>query len=93
VSVALTRAPASWGCTTVSCASTGNLRPNSTAAIAATPAPGNAPACSFPAIWSWQVLATLIYNPTLMAVEGLTMTRVQPALLLEVANTYGWGLS
>lgn len=86
VSVALTRAR-ELGFTTVSCASTGNLA-NSTAAIAAH---AGLDCCVFiPAdLEAGKVLGTLIYSPTVMAVQGNydTVNR----LCCEVANTYGWG--
>jgi len=86
VSVALTRAR-ELGFTTVSCASTGNLA-NSTAAIAAY---AGLDCCVFiPAdLEAGKVLGTLIYSPTLMAVEG-NYDQVN-RLCSEVANTYGWG--
>ena len=86
VSVALTRAR-ELGFSTVSCASTGNLA-NSTAAIAAH---AGLDCCVFiPAdLEAGKVLGTLIYSPTVMAVQGNydTVNR----LCCEVANTYGWG--
>jgi len=86
VSVALTRAR-ELGFTTVSCASTGNLA-NSTAAIAAH---AGLDCCVFiPAdLESGKVLETLIYAPTLMAVQG-NYDQVN-RLCSEVANTHGWG--
>jgi threonine synthase len=86
VSVALTRAR-ELGFSTVSCASTGNLA-NSTAAIAAH---AGLECCVFiPAdLELGKVLGTLIYNPTLMAVQG-NYDQVN-RLCSEVANTYGWG--
>lgn len=86
VSVALTRAR-ELGFTTVSCASTGNLA-NSTAAIAAH---AGLNCCVFiPAdLEAGKVLGTLIYNPTVMAVQG-NYDQVN-RLCSEVANTYGWG--
>jgi threonine synthase len=86
VSVALSRAR-ELGFSTVSCASTGNLA-NSTAAIAAY---AGLDCCVFiPAdLESGKVLGTLIYNPTLMAVEG-NYDQVN-RLCCEVANTHGWG--
>ncbi|MGB0562173.1 MAG: threonine synthase [Spirulinaceae cyanobacterium] len=86
VSVALTRAR-ELGFSTVSCASTGNLA-NSTAAIAAH---AGLDCCVFiPAdLEAGKVLGTLIYNPTVMAVEG-NYDQVN-RLCSEVANTYGWG--
>lgn len=86
VSVALTRAT-ELGFSTVSCASTGNLA-NSTAAIAAH---AGLDCCVFiPAdLEAGKVLGTLIYNPTLMAVEG-NYDQVN-RLCCEVANTHGWG--
>ncbi len=86
VSVALTRAR-ELGFTTVSCASTGNLA-NSTAAIAAH---AGLDCCVFiPAdLEAGKVLGTLIYGPTVMAVEG-NYDQVN-RLCCEVANTYGWG--
>ncbi len=86
VSVALTRAK-ELGFTTVSCASTGNLA-NSTAAIAAS---AGLDCCVFiPAdLEAGKILGTLIYNPTLMAVEG-NYDQVN-RLCSEVANTHGWG--
>ncbi len=79
VSVALTRAR-ELGFSTVSCASTGNLA-NSTAAIAAH---AGLDCCVFiPAdLEAGKVLGTLIYSPTVMAVDRLCC---------EVANTHGWG--
>ena len=86
VSVALTRAR-ELGFTTVSCASTGNLA-NSTAAIAAH---AGLDCCVFiPAdLEAGKVLGTLIYNPTVMAVQG-NYDQVN-RLCCEVGNTYGWG--
>lgn len=86
VSVALSRAK-EFGFTTVSCASTGNLA-NSTAAIAAH---ADLDCCVFiPAdLEAGKVLGSLIYNPTLMAVEG-NYDQVN-RLCSEVANTHGWG--
>ena len=86
VSVALTRAR-ELGFTTVSCASTGNLA-NSTAAIASH---AGLRCCVFiPAdLEAGKVLGTLIYNPTLMAVEG-NYDQVN-RLCSEVANSHGWG--
>ncbi len=86
VSVALTRAK-ELGFTTVSCASTGNLA-NSTAAIAAY---AGLDCCVFiPSdLEAGKVLGTLIYDPTLMAVEG-NYDQVN-RLCCEVANTHGWG--
>lgn len=86
VSVALTRAR-ELGFTTVSCASTGNLA-NSTAAIAAH---AGLRCCVFiPAdLEAGKVLGTLIYHPTLMAVEG-NYDQVN-RLCCEVANSHGWG--
>ncbi|MGE5659049.1 MAG: threonine synthase [Actinomycetota bacterium] len=86
VSVALSRAR-ELGFTTVSCASTGNLA-NSTAAIAAH---AGLDCCVFiPAdLEAGKVLGTLIYNPTLMAVQG-NYDQVN-RLCCEVANTHGWG--
>lgn len=86
VSVALTRAR-ELGFSTVSCASTGNLA-NSTAAIAAH---AGLDCCVFiPAdLESGKVLGTLIYNPTVMAVQG-NYDQVN-RLCCEVANTHGWG--
>ncbi|MDJ0695958.1 threonine synthase [Mastigocoleus sp. MO_188.B34] len=86
VSVALTRAK-ELGFTTVSCASTGNLA-NSTAAIAAH---AGLDCCVFiPAdLEAGKVMGSLIYNPTLMAVEG-NYDQVN-RLCSEVANTHGWG--
>ncbi|NEO31719.1 MAG: threonine synthase [Symploca sp. SIO3C6] len=86
VSVALTRAR-ELGFSTVSCASTGNLA-NSTAAIAAH---AGLDCCVFiPAdLEAGKVLGTLIYNPTLMAVQG-NYDQVN-RLCCEVANTHGWG--
>lgn len=86
VSVALSRAR-ELGFSTVSCASTGNLA-NSTAAIAAH---AGLDCCVFiPAdLEAGKVLGTLIYNPTVMAVEG-NYDQVN-RLCCEVANTHGWG--
>ena len=86
VSVALTRAR-ELGFSTVSCASTGNLA-NSTAAIAAY---AGLDCCVFiPAdLEAGKILGTLIYSPTLMAVQG-NYDQVN-RLCSEVANTYGWG--
>lgn len=86
VSVALTRAR-ELGFSTVSCASTGNLA-NSTAAIAAH---AGLDCCVFiPAdLEAGKILGTLIYSPTVMAVQG-NYDQVN-RLCSEVANTYGWG--
>lgn len=86
VSVALTRAR-ELGFTTVSCASTGNLA-NSTAAIAAH---AGLDCCVFiPSdLEAGKVLGTLIYGPTVMAVQG-NYDQVN-RLCCEVANTQGWG--
>ncbi len=86
VSVALTRAK-ELGFSTVSCASTGNLA-NSTAAIAAH---AGLDCCVFiPSdLEAGKVLGTLIYSPTVMAVQG-NYDQVN-RLCCEVANTYGWG--
>ncbi|MEO1148692.1 MAG: threonine synthase [Cyanobacteria bacterium J06638_22] len=86
VSVALTRAQ-ELGFTTVSCASTGNLA-NSTAAIAAH---AGLDCCVFiPSdLEAGKVLGTLVYSPTLMAVQG-NYDQVN-RLCSEVANTHGWG--
>ncbi|NJR60210.1 MAG: threonine synthase [Cyanobacteria bacterium CRU_2_1] len=86
VSVALTRAR-ELGFTTVSCASTGNLA-NSTAAIAAY---AGLECCVFiPAdLEAGKVLGTLVYSPTVIAVQG-NYDQVN-RLCSEVANTYGWG--
>jgi threonine synthase len=86
VSVALSRAR-ELGFNTVSCASTGNLA-NSTAAIAAH---AGLDCCVFiPAdLEAGKVLGTLIYGPTVMAVEG-NYDQVN-RLCSEVANTHGWG--
>ena len=86
VSVALTRAK-ELGFTTVSCASTGNLA-NSTAAIAAH---AGLDCCVFiPAdLEAGKIMGSLIYNPTLMAVQG-NYDQVN-RLCSEVANTHGWG--
>src|SRR6478672_7150150 len=86
VSVALTRAQ-ELGFSTVSCASTGNLA-NSTAAIAAH---AGLDCCVFiPSdLEAGKVLGTLIYGPTVMAVQG-NYDQVN-RLCCEVANTHGWG--
>lgn len=86
VSVALTRAR-ELGFSTVSCASTGNLA-NSTAAIAAH---AGLDCCVFiPAdLETGKVIGTLVYAPTLMAVQG-NYDQVN-RLCSEVANTHGWG--
>ena len=86
VSVALTRAR-ELGFSTVSCASTGNLA-NSTAAIAAH---AGLDCCVFiPAdLEAGKVLGTLVYSPTVMAVQG-NYDQVN-RLCCEVANTHGWG--
>jgi threonine synthase len=86
VSVALSRAR-ELGFTTISCASTGNLA-NSTAAIAAR---AGLDCCVFiPAdLEAGKVLGTLIYGPTVMAVQG-NYDQVN-RLCCEVANTYKWG--
>lgn len=86
VSVALTRAR-ELGFTTVSCASTGNLA-NSTAAIAAH---AGLDCCVFiPAdLETGKIVGTLVYAPTLMAVQG-NYDQVN-RLCSEVANTHGWG--
>src|SRR5579883_236135 len=86
VSVALSRAR-ELGFTTVSCASTGNLA-NSTAAIAAH---AGLDCCVFiPAdLEAGKVMGTLIYSPTVMAVQG-NYDQVN-RLCSEVANTHGWG--
>jgi threonine synthase len=86
VSVALTRAR-ELGFSTVSCASTGNLA-NSTAAIAAR---AGLDCCVFiPAdLEAGKILGTLIYGPTVMAVQG-NYDQVN-RLCCEVANTHGWG--
>lgn len=86
VSVALTRA-IELGFSTVSCASTGNLA-NSTAAIAAR---AGLDCCVFiPAdLEAAKIMGTLIYGPTVMAVEG-NYDQVN-RLCSEVANTHGWG--
>ena len=86
VSVALSRAR-ELGFSTVSCASTGNLA-NSTAAIAAH---AGLDCCVFiPAdLEAGKVLGTLIYSPTVMAVQG-NYDQVN-RLCCEVANTHGWG--
>ena len=86
VSVALTRAR-ELGFDTVSCASTGNLA-NSTAAIAAHA--GMECYIFIPSdLEAGKVLGSLVYNPTVMAVEG-NYDQVN-RLCSEVANTYGWG--
>lgn len=86
VSVALTRAR-ELGFSTVSCASTGNLA-NSTAAIAAH---AGLDCCVFiPAdLEAGKVIGTLIYAPTVIAVQG-NYDQVN-RLCSEVANTHGWG--
>ncbi len=86
VSVALTRAQ-ELGFSTVSCASTGNLA-NSTAAIAAY---AGLDCCVFiPSdLEAAKILGTLIYGPTVMAVQG-NYDQVN-RLCCEVANTHGWG--
>jgi threonine synthase len=86
VSVALTRAR-ELGFSTVSCASTGNLA-NSTAAIAAH---AGLDCCVFiPAdLEAGKILGTLIYGPTVMAVQG-NYDQVN-RLCCEVANSHGWG--
>jgi threonine synthase len=86
VSVALTRAR-ELGFSTVSCASTGNLA-NSTAAIAAH---AGLDCCVFiPAdLEAGKIIGTLIYAPTVMAVQG-NYDQVN-RLCSEVANTHGWG--
>ena len=86
VSVALSRAR-ELGFSTVSCASTGNLA-NSTAAIAAH---AGLDCCVFiPAdLEAGKVLGTLVYSPTVMAVEG-NYDQVN-RLCSEVANTHEWG--
>ncbi|MGC1246384.1 MAG: threonine synthase, partial [Spirulinaceae cyanobacterium] len=86
VSVALSRAR-ELGFSTVSCASTGNLA-NSTAAIAAH---AGLDCCVFiPAdLEAGKVLGTLVYSPTVMAVEG-NYDQVN-RLCSEVANTHKWG--
>ncbi len=86
VSVALTRAR-ELGFSKVSCASTGNLA-NSTAAIAAR---AGLDCCVFiPAdLEAGKVMGTLIYGPTVMAVQG-NYDQVN-RLCSEVANTHGWG--
>jgi threonine synthase len=86
VSVALSKAK-EFGFSTVSCASTGNLA-NSTAAIAAH---AGMDCCVFiPAdLEAGKVLGTVVYGPTVMAVEG-NYDQVN-RLCCEVANTYGWG--
>ncbi len=86
VSVALTRAQ-ELGFGTVSCASTGNLA-NSTAAIAAHA--GLECYIFIPSdLEAGKVLGSLIYNPTVMAVEG-NYDQVN-RLCSEVADRYGWG--
>jgi threonine synthase len=86
VSVALTRAR-ELGFSTVSCASTGNLA-NSTAAIAAYA--GLECYVFIPAdLEAGKVLGTLIYSPTVMAVQG-NYDQVN-RLCSEVANSHGWG--
>ncbi len=86
VSVALTRAR-ELGFSTVSCASTGNLA-NSTAAIAAHA--GLDCTIFIPAdLEAGKVLGSLIYSPTVMAVEG-NYDQVN-RLCSEVADRYGWG--
>ncbi len=86
VSVALTRAR-ELGFTTVSCASTGNLA-NSTAAIAAHA--GLECYIFIPSdLEAGKVLGSLIYSPTVMAVEG-NYDQVN-RLCSEVADRYGWG--
>ncbi len=86
VSVALTRAK-ELGFTTVSCASTGNLA-NSTAAIAAHA--GLECYIFIPSdLEAGKVLGSLIYGPTVMAVEG-NYDQVN-RLCSEVADRYGWG--
>lgn len=86
VSVALSRAR-ELGFTTVACASTGNLA-NSTAAIAAH---AGLDCCVFiPSdLEAGKVMGTLIYNPTLISVNG-NYDQVN-RLCSEVANTHGWG--
>lgn len=86
VSVALTRAQ-ELGFSTVSCASTGNLA-NSTAAIATR---AGLDCCVFiPSdLEAGKVMGTLIYGPTVMAVQG-NYDQVN-RLCSEVANTHGWG--
>jgi threonine synthase len=86
VSVALSKAK-EFGFSTVSCASTGNLA-NSTAAIAAH---AGLDCCVFiPAdLESGKVMGTVVYGPTVMAVEG-NYDQVN-RLCCEVANTHGWG--
>ena len=86
VSVALTRAQ-ELGFSTVSCASTGNLA-NSTAAIAAH---AGLDCCVFiPSdLEAGKILGTLVYSPTVMAVQG-NYDAVN-RLCCEVANTHGWG--
>ncbi|MHC5614794.1 MAG: threonine synthase [Nostoc sp.] len=86
VSVALTRAR-ELGFTTVSCSSTGNLA-NSTAAIAAH---AGLDCCVFiPAdLEAGKILGSLIYSPTVMAVQG-NYDQVN-RLCSEIANTHGWG--
>ena len=86
VSVALTRAQ-ELGFSTVSCASTGNLA-NSTAAIASRA--GLDCYVFIPSdLEAGKVIGTLIYAPTVMAVEG-NYDQVN-RLCSEVANTHGWG--
>jgi threonine synthase len=86
VSIALSRAR-ELGFSTVSCASTGNLA-NSTAAIAAH---AGLDCCVFiPSdLEAGKVMGTLIYAPTVMAVNG-NYDQVN-RLCSEVANTHGWG--
>jgi threonine synthase len=86
VSVALSRAR-ELGFSTVSCASTGNLA-NSTAALAAY---AGLDCCVFiPAdLEAGKILGSLIYNPTLMAVQG-NYDQVN-RLCSEIANTHSWG--
>jgi threonine synthase len=86
VSVALSRAR-ELGFTTVACASTGNLA-NSTAAIAAH---AGLDCCVFiPSdLEAGKVMGTLIYNPTLISVNG-NYDQVN-RLCSEVANTHGGG--
>jgi threonine synthase len=86
VSVALSRAR-ELGFTTVACASTGNLA-NSTAAIAAHA--GLDCYVFIPSdLEAGKVMGTLIYNPTLISVNG-NYDQVN-RLCSEVANTHGWG--
>lgn len=86
VSVALTRAK-ELGFSTVSCASTGNLA-NSTAAIAAHA--GLECYIFIPSdLEAGKVLGSLVYNPTVMAVEG-NYDQVN-RLCSEVADRHGWG--